>query len=149
MNFLLKFAPMEHCPRAVGASLREAAKISVCRKTVGTNVFSEEISARSLSVSYRSFSLQSPRSFSAYASICFPKKHAPVITCVFSISPNCARESLENIIIAPIASPCHIIVEIASDKISSLLYFVIAIKSFSPFFATIVLRFSILSSKLG
>ncbi len=43
--------PLEHCLSAKGASLREAAKIGVCRKTVGTNVFSEDISADSLRVS--------------------------------------------------------------------------------------------------
>ncbi len=42
--------PLEHCLSTVGASLREAAKIGVCRKTVGTNVFTEEISACPLSV---------------------------------------------------------------------------------------------------
>ncbi len=43
--------PLEHCLSAVGASLREAAKISVCRKTVGTNVFLGDISTNSLCVS--------------------------------------------------------------------------------------------------
>ncbi len=43
--------PLEHCLSAKGASLREAAKISVCRKTVGTNVFLEDISTDSLCVS--------------------------------------------------------------------------------------------------
>ena len=34
---------LEHCLSAKGASLREAAKISVCRKTVGMNMFLEDI----------------------------------------------------------------------------------------------------------
>ncbi len=42
--------PLEHCLSAVSASLREAAYISVCRKTVGTNVFFEDISPTSLCV---------------------------------------------------------------------------------------------------
>ncbi len=42
---------LEHCLSAKGASLREATKISVCRKTVGTNVFFEDISPTSLRVS--------------------------------------------------------------------------------------------------
>ncbi len=42
--------PLEHCLSAVGASLREAAYISVCRKIVGTNVFAGHISISSLSV---------------------------------------------------------------------------------------------------
>ncbi len=46
--------PLEHCLSSIAASLREAAKISVCRKTVGTNVFFEEISTDSLSVSSHS-----------------------------------------------------------------------------------------------
>ena len=41
---------LEHCLSAEGASLREATKISVCRKTVGTNVFFEDISINSLCV---------------------------------------------------------------------------------------------------
>ncbi len=44
--------PLEHCLSAEGASLREAAKISVCRKTVGMNVFLEDISTDSLSVCF-------------------------------------------------------------------------------------------------
>ncbi len=43
--------PLEHCLSAEGASLREAAKISVCRKIVGTNVFAGHIPASSFSVS--------------------------------------------------------------------------------------------------
>ncbi len=35
--------PLEHCLSSVAASLREAAKISVCRKTAGTNVFFKDI----------------------------------------------------------------------------------------------------------
>ena len=41
---------LEHCLSAEGASLRKATKISVCRKTVGTNVFLEDISTNSLCV---------------------------------------------------------------------------------------------------
>ena len=44
--------PLEHCLSAVGASLREAAKIGVCRKTAGTNVFLEDISKDSLCVCF-------------------------------------------------------------------------------------------------
>ena len=51
--------PLEHCLSAVGASLREAAKISVCRKIVGTNVFSEDILFGSLSVCLQFPPLQS------------------------------------------------------------------------------------------
>ncbi len=42
--------PLEHCLSSVAASLREAAYISVCRKIVGTNVFTEHISTDSISV---------------------------------------------------------------------------------------------------
>ncbi len=42
---------LEHCLSSVAASLREVTKISVCRKTVGTNVFTEDIIPGSLCVS--------------------------------------------------------------------------------------------------
>ncbi len=55
--------PLEHCLSAKGASLREAAKISVCRKIVGTNVFEGQISSLSLSV-FLSYSFSVPSSYS-------------------------------------------------------------------------------------
>ena len=59
--------PLEHCLSAKGASLREAAKISVCRKTVGTNVFLEDIWTSSLRVCFH-FSLY----FSLFLRVSFP-----------------------------------------------------------------------------
>ncbi len=50
--------PLEHCLSAEGASLREAAKISVCRKIVGTNVFAGHIFACSLNVCCHSLFFQ-------------------------------------------------------------------------------------------
>ncbi len=48
--------PLEHCLSSVAASLREAAKISVCRKIVGTNVFEGHIPVSSFCVSSHRFS---------------------------------------------------------------------------------------------